>query len=77
MSTTEKLSDVQRRQGIADTARRTKDGEGKSIRLDLRIYFNSDGSYTVKAPGLGDGVMARNDERLHAQLIEIVSLVEH
>lgn len=76
MSANEKLSDAQRKQGIAETASRTKEGEGKSIRLDLRIYFNSDGSSTIKTPGLGEGVMARNDLRLAAQLIDILALVK-
>jgi hypothetical protein len=76
MSTKQKLSDEERMRLIAGSAARTKEGEGKSVRLDLRIYFNSDGTYAIKAPGVGDGLMARNDERLMAQLAEVIALVE-
>jgi hypothetical protein len=32
--------------------------------------------YAIKAPGIGEGLMARNDERLMAQLAEVFALVK-
>ena len=61
-STKQKLSDEERTRLIAQSAARTKEGEGKSVRLDLRIYFNSDDTYAFEAPGVGEGLMARNED---------------
>ena len=76
MSNNQKLSDEERTRLIAQSATRTREGEGKSVRLDLRIYFNSDGTYAIKTPGVGEGLMARNEERLMAQLSDVFAQVD-
>jgi hypothetical protein len=68
----DKVSDAVRKRIIARSATKTE----KGVRLDLRIYLYPEGNSNVHAPGVKDGLSARNDLRLMAQLADVLDLVK-